>query len=222
MKSHAGFTLLEILIAIFIFAIIITTVFASYNSIFSGAETMDQDIKSYEMAKSCLNRMIIDLESIYVSLPPQFKPPEFDDQPDPYRIVGDSVYLKTTEFPKLRFASLSHLALSGKTENGIAEIVYYAQDTEERGFVLRRADSLEPYQPFEEKSSDPVLCEGIESLTFKYYDQEGEEYDLWDSDAEDWRYATPKTISIKLELGGSGSLLFETMVTLPVHREKIE
>lgn len=219
--KEGGFTLLEVLIAIFIFAIIVTTVFASYNSIFTGSGTIDQGMASYEMAKNCLNRMIFDLESVYVSLYPKYAPPDLDDPPDPYRMLGDSIYIKTAEFPKLRFTSFSHLSLNGKTESGIAEIVYYVQDTEEHGFILRRADNLYPYQSFEEKTSDPILCEGIKSLTFKYYDYEEEEYDLWDSDAEDWGYTTPKRIAIKLEIdNNSGRLLFETMVTLPVHRKK--
>jgi prepilin-type N-terminal cleavage/methylation domain-containing protein len=37
-----GFTLLEILIAIFIFSVIVTTIFASYNSVFSNSKTIDQ------------------------------------------------------------------------------------------------------------------------------------------------------------------------------------
>lgn len=222
-KQGGGFTLLEILIAIFIFAIIITIVFASYNSIFKDSRTIKQGITSYEMAKNCLNRMIVDLESAYVTLYPKYTPPDVDDPPDPYRMVGDSMVIKTEEFPKLRFTSLAHLSFDGKIENGIAEIIYYVQDTQERGFVLRRADNLYPYQPFEEKTSDPILCEGVKSLAFKYYGPDGEAYDFWDSDAKDWGYATPKRIGIKLELdNNSDSLLFETMATLPVYRKKKE
>lgn len=222
-KQDSGFTLLEVLIAIFIFAIIVTTVFGSYNSIFNDSGTIDQGITSNEMAKNCLNRMIIDLESIYVTLYPKYAPPDVYDPPDPYRLIGDSTIIKTEEFPKLRFASLAHLSLDGNMENGIAEIVYYVQDTQERGFVLRRADNLYPYQPFEEKTSDPILCEGIKSLAFKYYDIDGEVHDVWDSATEHWGYATPSRIGIKLELdNNSDSLLFETMVALPVYRKKKE
>ena len=222
-QQDTGFTLLEILIAIFILAIIFTTIFASYNAVYSGSETIDQGIASYEMAKSCFNRMIFDLESIHVSLPPEYTPPDFDDPPDPYRIVGDTFSVESTGFPRLRITSLAHVSFGCKTENGIAEIVYYVQAADNGNFVLRRADSLYPYQPFEEKAGDPVLCEDVKSLTFKYYDQKGIEYDLWDSDAEDFGYATPRAIGIKLELGNdSGSRLFETMVSLPVYRKKKE
>ncbi|UCD88686.1 MAG: prepilin-type N-terminal cleavage/methylation domain-containing protein [Desulfobacterales bacterium] len=222
-KQDGGFTLLEILLAIFIFAIIVTTVFASYNAIFHDSGSIDQGLSSYEMAKNCLNRMIVDLESVYVVQYPKYTPPDVDDPPDPYRMVGDSTVIKTEEFPKLRFSSLAHLPLNGKIEKGVAEIVYYVQDSNVNGFVLRRADTLYPDQPFAERTSDPILCEGLKSLTFTYYGPDGEAYDFWDSDAKDWEYATPKRIKIKLELANhSDSMVFETMVTLPVYRKMQE
>ena len=222
-KQKGGFTLLEILIAIFIFAVIITTVFTSYNSIFNDSGAIDQGIVSHEMAKNCLNRMIVDLASIYVNLYPKYAPPDVDDPPDPYRLTGDNLFIKAEEFPKLRFTSMAHLPLNRSMENGIAEIVYYVQETKERGLVLRRADNLYPYESFEEKTSDPILCEGIKSLAFIYYDSEGETYDFWDSDGEAWEYATPKRIGIRLEIANNpDSLLFETTITLPAYREKKE
>jgi len=221
--QDTGFTLLEILIAIFIFSVIVTTIFASYNSIFSNSETIDRGITTYEMAKNCLSRMAIDLKSIHVSLPPEYVHPDFDDPPDPFRIVGENFFIESTSFPKVRFTSLAHLPLGKNKHEGIAEIVYYVQAADDGHFLLKRSDNLYLFQLFEEKASDPVLCENIKTLTFKYYDQEGTEYDLWDSDAEEFGYATPRAIGIKLELGsGSDSKLFETMVTLPVCRRKKE
>jgi general secretion pathway protein J len=216
-----GFTLLEIMIAIFIFAIVVSTIFASYNALFSGNETIEQDTASYEMARNCLNRMMIDLESIHVSLPPEYSSENVADSHDLYRIAGDIVDIQGSEFPKLRFTSLSHIAFGGKTRNGIAEIVYYAQIEEDGRYLLKRADNLHPYPLFEEKAGDPVLCKDVKSLTVKYYDESGTEYDLWDSDAEEFGYSTPRAIRIKLELASeSQPLLFETMITLPVFREK--
>jgi len=219
--ANHGFTLLEIMIAIFIFAIVITTIFASYSAVSSGNEIIDQNTASYEMASNCLNRMIMDLESIHLTLAPAYSPPALGDPPELYRIDGETIDIQGTAFPRLRFTSLSHISFGEKKESGIAQIVYYVQAAEDGNYVLRRADKLYPYGKFEEKPADPILCRDVKSLTFKYYDNDGTEYDLWDSDSEEFGYSTPRAIGIKLELAeGSGSIFFETMVNLPAYREK--
>jgi general secretion pathway protein J len=219
--ANRGFTLLEIMIAIFIFAIVITTIFASYNAVSSGNEIIDQNTASFEMASNCLNRMIMDLKSIHLTLPPAYSPPALGESPELYRIVGETIDIQGTALPRLRFTSLSHISFGEKRQRGIAQIVYYVQAAEDGNYVLKRADKLYPYGKFEEKSGDPVLCRDVKSLTFKYYDDDGTDYDLWDSDSEEFGYSTPRAIDIRLELAeGSGSLSFETMVNLPVYRGK--
>jgi general secretion pathway protein J len=176
-QNSFGFTLLEILISIFIFAIVVTTVFGSYNFVLSSSETVDKTISSYEMGQNCLNRMIVDLESIYVCLLPAYSPPDFDDFPDTYRITGDISDIDGADFSRLRFTSLAHVPIKYKPQGKISEIVYY--------------------------------------------DQEGAEYENWDSDLEQFGNETPVAISIKLEIGNDSDFqLFETMVAIPVHREK--
>jgi general secretion pathway protein J len=220
-QNSFGFTLLEILISIFIFAIVITTVFGSYNFVLSSSETVDKAISSYEMGLNCLNRMIVDLESIHLCLLPAYSPPDFDDFPDTYRIAGDISDVDGANFSRLRFTSLAHVPIKYKPQSKLSEIVYYVQAGNENDFVLKRANNMCSYKPFEEKKSDPVLCENIKSLTFIYYDQEGAEHENWDSDLEQFGHETPVAISIKLEIGNDSDFqLFETVVAIPVHREK--
>ncbi|MDM8523382.1 type II secretion system protein [Desulfococcaceae bacterium HSG8] len=229
-QETAGFTLFEILIAIFIFGIIVTTIFGSFTAVFSNAEEIDKTTAAYELAKNCLDRMVVDLGSVYISSDTAYIKPSVgsSDTPDPYRIMGDTSYAGTTVFSRLRITSSAHISLENSERDGIAEIVYYVQLMDEDVYVLRRADSLYPYtrfegKTFEEKGSDPILCEGIKSLEFIYYDDEGTEYERWDSESDESKYATPTAIRIKLELGDEfSSLLFETMVKLPIFREKKE
>jgi general secretion pathway protein J len=219
----AGFTLMEILLAFLILAIVVTAILGSFNAVFSTTDALDNNEKYYDMAKNCLNRMSRDLDAIYVTQPPLYKKPDFDDPPDVYRIVGSNVDVGGTGFANLRFTSRAHISLDKSSRGGIAEIVYYVQAKNDGQFVLKRADHLYPYPPFEETGSDPVLCRHVKSLAFTYYDAEGEESDEWDSDAEDYDHATPAAIGIQLEIGNeSQTYTFETAVRLAVHRDKIE
>ena len=222
-NTETGFTLIEILIAISIFAIVITTIFGSHNLVFSNAKAVEEDMAVYEMAKSCLSRMADDLGSLHICLPPEYTPLDIDDDEDPFKVKGDTADAGGESFSRLMFASHAHVSLEKNMQEGIARIVYYVQKSNETNHVLRRGDTLYPYDPFEEKKSDPVLCESVKSLVFKYYDQQGSEYDRWDSDSADVGYSTPTAIKITLEIGHETKFLpFETMIKLPVFRDKIE
>lgn len=225
-RQHAadrGFTLMEVLVAIAILAIVVTTILASFNSVFSTTEVLDENADIYAMAKNCMKRMVLDLESIHITQRPIYKPPELDQPPDPYRIVATTKDIGGMGFAQIRFASRAHLGLEKSLREGIAEIIYYVQSRDDGHLVLKRADNLYPYPDFEERGSDPVLSKYVKSLAFKFYDQEGSEYDVWDSDSDEFGYATPKVIAIRLELANkSASQTFETRVLLPLLREKTE
>ena len=220
-KPERGFTLVELLLAIFILSLVVTTVLASYNAVFSTTGDLKSSSNIYEMAKNCLKRMTVDLESIYIVQPPIYKQPEFDDEPSDFRVVGLSKDLSGTGFAELRFTSRAHLPLENSHRRGIAEIVYYVQAREDGSQVLKRSDNLYPYPEFEEKGSDPTLCEHVKSLAFTFPDDEGSEKDSWDSESDSFAYATPRAIGIELEIGDeTRSHTFKTLVNLPVYRKE--
>ena len=219
--SARGFTLVEVLIAILIFGIIVTTVFASYRSVFVSAPIVEGNIDIYEMSSTCLSRISLDLRSIAISQPPIYKKPEFDAEPDPHRVVGAAEGGDSA--PRLRFASLAHLPLEQSSREGVAQIVYYEKPTAEGIFQLMRQDTLYPYPSFEADDRDPILCEKVKRLDIKFLDEEGNDYDYWDSESDEFDYATPVAINILIELVQTGATsVFETRVSLPVIRESIE
>jgi general secretion pathway protein J len=222
-KPQAGFTLMEVLVAITILAVVVTTILASFNSVFSTTEALDESADMYEMAKNCMQRLTEDLESIHISDRPLYKPPEFDQPPDPYRIVTTAGDIDGMGIAQFRFASRAHISLGKSPGKGIAEIIYYVQAGNDGDLVLKRADNLYPYPAFEERSSDPVLCKYVKSLAFKFYNADGTESDAWDSDSDEFGHATPKAIAVRLELAKkTASHAFETMVSLPIFREKTD
>ncbi len=217
--GKAGFTLLEVLVAILIFGVVMTSLFISFRSLMFEPEGIKQTLSREEIARSALDRMISDLYAIHVSLPPLYRPPETNDPPHPHRLVGQIDFAVRQEFSRLRFSSLAHLPMRNTQREGIAQIVYYIQAEADETYVLRRADHLEPYPLSSELENDPVLCEGIRSLTFRFVDEEGDVYEIWNSDAKEFDHAMPSSIRVRLELEGEETpFVFETQVRLPLQR----
>ena len=224
--GHNGFTLIEILIAISIFAVVMSTIFGTFNAVISRTDAIKNGMGAYEMARTCLNRISSDLNAIYIEQKPLYHPPDFDDPPDPYRFFAKETFTGNKNFSQLRFASTEHLPMTRHTENGIAEIVYYVKEQgyPDSEFVLKRSDVVYPYDEdykFEEKDSDPVLCEDIEEFSILYFDKEENEYEKWDSDSDFLKYSTPYSLKLKLKIkNNDGSYAFDTKIALPVYREK--
>ncbi len=224
--ENNGFTLMEILIAISIFAVVMSTIFGTFNAVISRTDAIKNGMRGYEMARTCLNRITSDLNAITIDQKPLYHPPDFNDPPDPYGVVGKETYSGNTNFSQLRFASTEHLSMNRHLENGIAEIVYYVKEQgyPESEFVLKRSDVVYPYDEtyeFEEKDSDPVLCEDIEEFSILYFDKDENEYEKWDSDSDFFKYSTPYALRIKLKIkSGDSSYTFDTKIALPVYRQK--
>lgn len=221
--SSGGFTLMEILVAIFIFALLITTIFGSFRVVFSSADAVGSDVAVFASARTCLGRMDTDLTSLVVSDYPRYAKPEFNDPEDLYRLVGDTTDLAGSSFGRLQFASLAHLPINRDSRQGVCRIVYYADQLEDESLVLRRADQIFPVPEFEESEDDPILCDNLVALELAYVDAEGASDDRWDSESADNDYATPRAIEVRLTVGQPDRpMTFSTRIPLHVYRKAAE
>jgi general secretion pathway protein J len=217
--NPAGFTLLEILAAIFIFSIVMGLVFGTFGGVFSSADRVSAASDLYEMASASMGRMTTDLKAIHITQPPRYKAPDLDSEPDIYRVEGRAEYMGGQSVATIRFTSLAHLPIGRNPREGITRIVYYVQDTQDDGYVLRRSDAPFPFQPFEPSSTDPVLCEQVIAFKVVYYDKEGRESEEWNSESDLYEYSTPQAVGIELTIGSEQmSYTFATEVALPMVR----
>lgn len=220
--NPAGFTLFEILVAIFIFSIIATAVFGLFPSVFSSAKIIDEIITDQKMGQACLTRMTDDLVSAFITQPPLYRPNNFIDTPDPYRFFGNQTLIEGAEYSKLRFASLVNVPFGPPASEGISEIIYYIQIGIDGHRVLKRATKQFPSLFSNRKPAiDPILCERVNAFKLRYVDDTGMRHDRWDSDSQDFLYATPTAIDVHLEIGDPSKFrYFSTTITMAVSREK--
>jgi len=214
-----GFTLMEVLVAMSIFAIVMGLIFGTFEGVFSSADHVNSAGEIYEMADACIGRISQDLQSIHVLQTPRYQKPDMDSEPDIYRVTSKNESMGSKTFSQMRFATLAHLPIGGDIRDGIAEIVYYVQEMENNVYALRRSDKLYPYPEFEPKESDPILCEQLLGFTVLFYDQEGREREEWQSDDDDYDYSTPGAVKITLKIGTEDAPYeFGTIISLPMRR----
>ncbi len=217
-----GFTLFEILVAIFIFSIIATAVFGLYPSVFSSAQIIEDSTSNKKMGQNCLTRMTADLHSLFVSTPPLYRPSDHLDTPDAHRFVGDQTVVRGVAFGKLRFATLSNAASERAPQEGIHEIRYYIERHPDGYLVLKRGIRAFPSLFVDKKpATDPILCEKVKAFRLRFTDDTGSRHDRWDSDSEDFQYATPSTVDVYLEIGDQGTSykLATTLFLIPVRKK---
>lgn len=222
-----GFTLLEILIAVFILAIVLLTIFTSYTGTFRIIDETESQADTYGMARIALGRMLEDLESIYFSKTSKTLKSE-GATIQPTRFVGEDKEIKERSSDSLRFLSRAHIVFDEEDEDfEVAEIIYYVKKNEDGdSLVLYRSDTLEFEETFTEDKSGLVLCDGLFSVNFAYYDMNGEVYDSWDSTEGDFIDRLPAMVSIELTFANRSNpeapIKFMTGVTLPMARDKYE
>jgi len=229
--KQTGFTLIEVLIAIFLFGIVMSTIFGAYVQVFFTVQQTENNAIIYEMGKNAMDRIIMDLSSIHITKPPIFKKPDTrpeDDELDPYQFLGEP----DGDFATLRFVSHAHVAIEGFSPKGggVAQIRYYvnSDDQDEENMVLRRCDDIDLKEGCD-RINDPILCEHVVgfNLSYVYYEKEEdiETFEQWDSDDKEMKYATPRAIEITLKLTDpekteTDPIVFHTGVTLPLYRLK--
>jgi prepilin-type N-terminal cleavage/methylation domain-containing protein len=225
-RPVSGFTLIEILVAISVFAVLVSVVLGSLKFLLSKTDLMKEGITIYEEARISLDRISTDLRAVYVSVAPGYKIPDIDDDPDPYRFFCEA---SGNDDTRLEFTAFSHLPLGGGIPATAGKIMYYLQETEDDGWVLMRSDQAlkvdddsERFPDRDDAGTDPVLCRNVKTFRIICFDQDGKEYESWDSDANDVSYATPAAVLVRMEIEGlHGVHTFETSVAMPVFRKKV-
>ena len=209
-----GFTLVEILIAIFILGLVMATVYVSYSGILKTSHQLEEEGNIYKMARTSLDRMIKDLSSL------QTTSGSFDFR-------AEKKTLSNREFYSLSFWSASHLVFGENEGTGRpAEISYYVQEDEGGGgFSLWRSD-LSGAKPSSGKNPGGgfVICQNVDSWSLRFYDSTGAELDSWDSSSSssDQQGKSPRAVKIELSLVNLNDkekpYKFMTKVFLPVKK----
>ena len=206
MPVQSGFTLMEVLISIFILVTVLSTVFASYTGTFRIIGETESQADIYRMARVALERISEDLQSVYAYVPDSTSGDSDFGMPD--KPPGGESLSFVGEPTEMVFSAKAHLGFGKEKGSGqLARITYSAEEqnsVDDESFSLRRKDVLlidiirsKVYGKDTTESPAYPVCKNLVSVEFKYYNDEDEENDNWDSSSEEGAF--PKKVSVSLE-----------------------
>jgi len=200
-SDYQGFTLLEILIAMSIFAIVIAMLFSTFNAFIISGKKVKEDILQIDNITNIHKRITFDLESIFMLQTPRYKKPGFDSEPDAFGLVGTRETIGQKAVAFLTFSSLAHAKLGQDQRSGVTRIAYYVRKNENNSLDLCRADVLSLLPKDIKSCTDPVLFQNISGFEIVYKDKNFDEYKYWDSDSREFQYTFPSNIDLKIIFG---------------------
>ncbi|MBI3995647.1 MAG: prepilin-type N-terminal cleavage/methylation domain-containing protein [Nitrospirae bacterium] len=192
MRNQRGFTLLELLIALGIAAVVITLLYETFNAVLRSTRQVDEESEIDQMARISMGIMVTELKSAY------WRPPGNQSQSTPFVFEGQDGLDGGDPSDTLRFTALSH----ARVDHGIADPTLSVLEyglvpvPETEAAVLMHAEETNVLSLSEESLERYELAERVIGLNFRYFD--GKEWsDQWS--ASDQK-KLPKAVEIQLVL----------------------
>lgn len=198
MSAHArsrGFTLMELMIAIAITALMGGMIAMSFQTGFHAKETIEADADRYRMLRTAMDRMTREISAAYVS--DRYDATRYRDQNDrPTNFVGERDHLL--------FSSLAHERLYTDAKESDQMVVEYSvktgadPDARDRQDLVRRENPL-VQGPMDRGGTEDILYEGIRKLELSYWDSQRKEWvDEWDTRRLEKKSILPTRVRITL------------------------
>jgi len=215
--KNAGFTLLEIMLAMLVLGMVVSMVSLSLSGSIKAIGATSEQGEVYYRAQVAMERISEDLASAVL--------------PENVEFIGSKGESDTGRTAELSFGSMAHLVFdseNGQPGMGIIGYTVRPDKIDEQQLVLLRSDVL--YRPMEEQAKgendvEPfLLCDRLRSVRFSFIDRNGEELETWDTKVgegeEKAERRLPAAVSCSLEFwinrDDETSIIFETTVVLPV------
>ncbi len=195
-----GFTLIEIIVAVAILAIISLLIWQTSAVSMNAKERYEaEDIRFHE-AMLALSRLADDVSQAFLYTTKKHLGQSGIGEPArDTRFVGDD----QGDRDALHFVTFGHMRyLKDSKESDQEEISYYLKKNEEEGIwnLVRRSQSP-PDTEHDEGGKEFVVLEDVQKLELQFYDgKRGEWKREWDSSRVEFNKQLPKAVEVTLEI----------------------
>jgi general secretion pathway protein J len=194
-RAPRGFTLMEVMVAVAITALMGTIVTMAFQTGFRAKEVIEGEAEHYRMVRVALNRMAREIGSAFVS--DRYDPKRYRDSNDrPTNFVGEG--------DRLLFTTFAHQRLyTDSKESDQAVVEYFVESSTEKGARgrqdLKRRVNPNIGERMDRGGTTDVLFEGVKKLEFEYWDSERKEWeDEWDTRRNERKAFLPTRVRITL------------------------
>jgi prepilin-type N-terminal cleavage/methylation domain-containing protein len=195
-SRKAGFTLVEILLAITILGIIMATVLGIFTGIISSARAAEKRAELYQTGRAVMDLLATDIRGLYAQS-------TGDKQ---VFFVGRRESAAGTGLPRLIFLTTNTLNIGTKQAPFLSEVDYFLEENPEKGmYSLWRRAQTPPQDPYHEGGRAVPVCRIIVNFELEFVHG--------DDIIKDLENALPRAIRIDFTLNLDGeSERFVTMV----------
>ena len=217
MRRRPGFTLIELMVALAIMSIVLSTVYATFFTALKAMRDTRQRDDTYQIARVVMEKISNDLTMAFYR-------PGSDRQDHPTQLfIGRDAVDDDMARDRLDFTTASHVLMrDGRPESDVVEVSYYIDDTyTDRPLLVRREDPL-PDAELRHGGTLRILAERVVALNFRYREpgppahdrhrpsgpateeeeaQEPEWHDAWNADTwQQNRKSLPELVEITLTI----------------------
>ncbi len=191
-RNKSGFTLVEVLVAAAILALIVSMLYIAFASSVKTMERGTEGGEVFRKAGVVLNRMAQEISCARL-------PSKEEEVSTQYAFIGEDKTEDGVPQDTVTFISTA-LPLQGPSR-GIKQVGYYiAPDSETDKLALFMKEDTTPAlgNGPENTAKGMLLAEGIEGLDLTYYDSGGREWKRWDTTTPVFAKKLPQLVRISL------------------------
>ncbi len=218
--SSKGFTLIEVLLAMAILAVIMAVVYGSFSSASRNVEQAEAARDETDLARTLLAKMTDDITNAYYNRSMSPLNQNTNKNVNLTVFSGQKAEVGTGD-DKVRHDSLALTTLTnwhrpGTTETELMETGYFFNEKPDgSGYSLFRREKrdLGPDTPPLEGGAEYELTDKVEALQFRYYDGTRSQWvDQWDASTGSTLNTLPQRVEVTLTLDSGNVYVTEAEV----------